>query len=332
MNTLEIRDFYKDVLFGVTIGDAVGVPVEFIPRQLLKSTPVTDMIGYGTYKLPPGTFSDDSSLTFCLAEALTINFDLNLIGQLFIKWLYDNYWTATGTVFDVGNSTCKSINNLVKGISPSSSGGVEIDSNGNGSLMRISPLVFYILNLPINERYKIIKQVSSITHGHNISVISCFYYLEFMKQLIQGKDKFEIYKNLQLEISKYVIEMFSNQNDSIIFHDLIEANNKTEFELFDRLLKKNIYELPENEILSGGYVINTLEASIWCLLTTDNYKDTILKAVNLGEDTDTTAAVTGGLAGLLYGYETIPENWMNTIARKEDINDLAKRLKQKFVG
>jgi ADP-ribosylglycohydrolase len=311
------RDFYKDVLFGVAIGDAVGVPVEFIPRPILKLTPVTDMIGYGTYKLPPGTFSDDSSLTFCLAEALTIYFDLNLIGQLFIKWLYANYWTATETVFDVGPTTCKSINRLVQGINPLLSGNYLLDSNGNGSLMRISPLVFYLLNKPINKRYEITKQVSSITHGHIHSIISCFYYLEFMKQLVEGKDKFEIYKNLQLEITDYL--------------NFISIN-PYEIAVFDRLFKKNIYELPEGEISSKGYVLDTLEASIWCLLTTDNYKDAILKAVNLGEDTDTTGAVTGGLAGLLYGYDIIPENWINTIARKNDINDLAERLKQKFIG
>jgi ADP-ribosylglycohydrolase len=102
--------------------------------------------------------------------------------------------------------------------------------------------------------------------------------------------------------------------------------NPKEIALFDRLLKGNIHELPEAEISGNGYVLHTLEASIWCLLTTDNYKDAVLKAINLGDDTDTTGAVTGGLAGLLYGFENIPQNWVKQLARREDISDLAERL------
>lgn len=102
--------------------------------------------------------------------------------------------------------------------------------------------------------------------------------------------------------------------------------------MFDRLLKHNIYELTEEKVYSSGYVLHTLEASIWCLLTTVNYKDTVLKAVNLGEDTDTTGAVTGGLAGLLYGLDSIPQNWIKQIARNEDIEDLAERLGNKIAS
>lgn len=100
--------------------------------------------------------------------------------------------------------------------------------------------------------------------------------------------------------------------------------------MFDRLLKQNIHELPEENINSSGYVLNTLEASIWCLLTTENYKDSVLKAVNLGEDTDTTGAVTGGLAGLLFGFDNIPTNCLKQIARYDDIQNLAERLGNKI--
>ena len=92
----------KSALFGVAIGDALGVPVEFKSRELISENPVEDMMGFGTYNLPPGTFSDDSSLTFCLAEALSEGFDLDIIARNFIKWYYENYWTARGNVFDVG--------------------------------------------------------------------------------------------------------------------------------------------------------------------------------------------------------------------------------------
>ena len=301
----------KSVLFGVAVGDALGVPVEFNSRQTIAQNPVTDMIGYGTYHLPAGTWSDDSSLTFCLAEALTQKFDLNTIGQNFVKWYHENFWTPSGMVFDIGIATSQAISRLARGGRPDVAGNFDESSNGNGSLMRILPLLFYINDKPISERFEITKQVSSITHGHILSVIACFYYLEFARQIFSGKDKFEIYSDLQTETTNYLTSL---------------SINPKEIALFDRLLKNDIHELHEGEIQSSGYVLHTLEASIWCLLTTDNYKDAVLKAVNLGNDTDTTGVVTGGLAGLLYGLENIPTNWITQIARKDDIENLAERL------
>lgn len=313
MNLIEI----KSVLFGVAVGDALGVPVEFKSRKTLNENPITDMIGYGTYNLQPGTWSDDSSLTFCLAEALTNEFDLNIIGKNFVKWVYENFWTPRGNVFDIGFATRQAIDRLAKGELPELAGGFDVSSNGNGSLMRISPLLFYLLDKQINERFEITKQVSSITHGHIRSVIACFYYLEFARQLFAHKDKFEIYKSLQPEITSHLTSLSINQ---------------TEIGLFDRLLRQNIYEQKEENIFSSGYVLHTLEASIWCLLTTNNYKDAVLKAVNLGEDTDTTGAVTGGLAGLLYGLDNIPKKWINQIAKNDEIRNLAERLGDKIAS
>jgi ADP-ribosylglycohydrolase len=274
------------------------------------------MIGYGTYNLPAGTWSDDSSLTFCLAEALIHNFSLNTIGQNFVKWYHENYWTPHGNVFDIGIATRQAISRLAKGENPELAGGFDESENGNGSLMRILPLLFYIMDKPINERYLITKSVSSITHGHIRSIIACFYYLEFAKQILEGKDKFEIYRNLQTKILNYL------NNLSI---------NPSELALFDRLLNGNIQNLDEDQIQSSGYVLHTLESSIWCLLTTNNYKEAVLKAVNLGSDTDTTAAVTGGLAGLLYGFENIPKEWIIQIAKQKDIENLAERLNEKLI-
>jgi len=312
---VDYSDKIKSVLFGVAIGDALGVPVEFNSRQTIRKNPVTDMIGYGTHNLPPGTFSDDSSLTFCLAEALTQEFDLNTIGQNFVRWCFNNFWTPRGNVFDIGNATQKAIDRLERGERPDLAGGFDASSNGNGSLMRISPLLFYLLDKPLNERYEITKQVSSITHGHIRSVIACFYYLEFARQLFEEKNKFEIYKTLQIEIPKHLNTLSINQ---------------AEVDLFDRLLKDDICELSEEKIFSSGYVLHTLEASIWCLLTTDSYEAAVLKAVNLGDDADTTGAVTGGLAGLLYELDNIPEKWKRQVARHDDIDDLAERLGEKY--
>lgn len=306
------KNIYKDILFGVAVGDALGVPVEFKSRRTIAQNPVTDMTGFGTYNLPPGTFSDDSSLAFCLAEALTQEFSLEKIGNNFIAWLNDNYWTPRGSVFDIGIATSQAISRLKGGCNPELAGGIAVSDNGNGSLMRILPLLVYIKDKQILERYQITKQVSSITHGHVRSVIACFYYLEFARQIISGVNKFQIYKDLQTEI----LDLLNALS--------IDAN---EIKIFNRLLKGNIYELTSEEIFSSGYVLHTLEASIWCLLTTDHYEAATLKAVNLGEDTDTTGAVTGGLAGLLYGFETIPESWLQQMARKDDIENLADRLR-----
>ncbi|NBV09757.1 MAG: ADP-ribosylglycohydrolase family protein [Flavobacteriia bacterium] len=307
----------KSALFGVAVGDALGVPVEFKSRNTIMQNPITDMIGFGTYNLPPGTFSDDSSLTFCLAEALTEDFDLNIIGKNFVKWVTENYWTPRGSVFDIGIATRQAIDRLAKGEKPDLAGGFDVSSNGNGSLMRILPLVFYIFDKPISERYQITKQVSSITHGHIRSVIACFYYLEFARQIILGVDKFEIYENLKAEISNHLNSL---------------SINPSEISLYQRILKENVYKLTDQEISSSGYVLHTLEASIWCLLTTENFREATLKAVNLGEDTDTTGAVTGGLAGLLYGYDNIPQTWTESIARKTDIENLTERLNNKIAS
>ena len=304
-------DIIKSALFGVAVGDALGVPHEFSRPEDLRENPVKDMVGYGTYDLPPGTWSDDSSLIFCLAESLCSGFNTDHMGELFVKWHYQDYWTATGEVFDIGIGTRNALYKIKNGTKAELAGGQDEKDNGNGSLMRILPLVFAIQNLPTEERFERTRQVSAITHGHIRAVMACFYYLEFAKQLIEGKSKFEIYKDLQTSIPSF----FEKAG--------IES---TELAHFDRIFKANVADLPLSEIRSGGYVIETIEACIWCLLTTDSYKDAVLKAVNLGHDTDTTAAVTGGLAGLLYGFDGIPREWVRQLAKREEIEELARNL------
>jgi ADP-ribosyl-[dinitrogen reductase] hydrolase len=310
---IESAHFFKSALFGVAVGDALGVPHEFSPPETLRDNPVTDMVGYGTYNLHAGTWSDDSSLTFCLAESLCSGYNTDHMGELFVKWYYKDYWTATGEVFDIGIGTRNALYKIKNGTKAELAGGREENDNGNGSLMRILPLVFAIKDLPIKERFERTKHVSSITHGHVRAVMACFYYLEFAKQLIEGKTKFDIYRSLQTSIPLFFTEIGIDQ---------------AEIEHFNRLLKANISDLSLSEIRSGGYVIETIEACIWCILTTENYKEAVLKAVNLGHDTDTTAAVTGGLAGLLFGFDGIPSEWIDALARKSDIEELVERVEK----
>jgi len=301
----------KDILYGVCVGDALGVPVEFESREYLKNNSVTKMGSGGVHDQGIGVWSDDSSLTFCLAESIVEGYDIHKLANKFIKWKNEGYWTATGEVFDIGNTTRQSIINLSKGVHPNLAGGQNEIDNGNGSLMRILPLALLLKDLSIEKRFDLVKEVSSITHAHNRSVFSCFYYSEFALQLMEGKDKFEIYENLKKTVPEFL-------NSNKIY--------SVELTHFDRLINGNIYELNGNVIQSGGYVIQTLEASIWCLLTSDTYEDSVLKAVNLGGDTDTTGAVTGGLAGLLYGYAAIPKSWIIPILKKEEIDKLVNKF------
>ncbi|HQV36672.1 MAG TPA: ADP-ribosylglycohydrolase family protein [Flavobacterium sp.] len=304
------NNLLQTILLGTSVADSLGVPVEFVPRSVLKENPVTEMQEFGTYNMPKGTWSDDTSLTLCLAESIVEGLDLNKLAQKFIAWKNDNYWTARGWVFDIGIGTRLAIQRLEKGELPEYAGGFEEMENGNGSLMRILPLITFTKDLPIEERYEWTKKVSSLTHAHVRSVMACFYYLEFAKKIMEGFDKGQAYKELQKEL----LDFFVSKNI-----------NPMEINKFNRLLVEDISIIGGQNINSSGYVIDTLEASIWCVLTTKSYKEATLKAVNLGHDADTTGAVTGGLAALIYGIETIPTEWLEVLARKEDIIHLCQK-------
>jgi ADP-ribosylglycohydrolase len=298
-------------LFGVAIGDALGVPVEMIPRATLDAQPVQDLLGYKAHNKPPGTFSDDSSMTFCLAESLCHGYDVNDIAQRFVQWFFDGYWTPEGKVFGVGKTTENAITSLKNGTAPNLSGNYSNTCNGNGSLMRTLPLLFYIRDLEIEERYAITKEVSSITHGYIRAVIACFYYLEFALELLNGKDKHTAYRITAKRVY-----------DFLVTQDV----PKEEMDLLALLLHNDISTQPREAICSLHYVAETIKAAMYCFMNGNDYKETVLMAVNLGDDTDTTAAVAGGLAGLYYGFESIPEKWIQEIKRSDDINDLCDRF------
>lgn len=309
------RNFSKNILIGSAVGDALGVPVEFKSRQYLQQNPVTDMMGYGTYNMPPGTFSDDSSMMFCLAESLCNGYNLNDIAEKFQMWMHEGYWTADGEVFDVGISTRKAINRLRVVKNPTEAGSTSESDNGNGSLMRILPLAIFTKDLSIDERCEIVKEVSSITHAHNRSVLACIYYIEFALNVLDSENLEEAYLN-----TNFWLKLFLEENEIY----------KNEFQYFERILSGKLIDLKEDEIKSTGYVMDSLEASIWCLLHTNSYKDCVLKAVNLGHDTDTIACIAGGIAGIYYDAETIPTNWIEQLARVDDILHLAEQLEEKY--
>jgi ADP-ribosyl-[dinitrogen reductase] hydrolase len=203
---------------------------------------------------------------------------------------------------------------------PIMAGGATEDSNGNGSLMRILPLVFLIKNKTVEERFKKTEEISSLTHRHIRSVITCFYYLEFARQLLNDVDKWEAFEKTQEIVNTFLKSNALIPKDEIDkFHRLL-VNPIGDYEI------KPIFEYSENEISSSGYVLHTLEASIWCLLNSETYSETVLKAVNLGSDTDTTGTVVGGLAGILYKEEGIPDIWIEQLVKSKEIRNLALKL------
>jgi ADP-ribosylglycohydrolase len=313
-----------DALIGLSVGDALGVPVEFKAREMLKNNPVAGMIGYGVHNQPPGTWSDDSSPAFCLAESLCKGYDLTDIARNFVRWYQEGYWTPHGKVFDIGIATSRALHRVATGVNPLTSGGVGVEDNGNGSLMRILPIVFYLQDQPIEERFRIVSEVSSVTHAHIRSIFTCLVYCEYALQLLKGAEKFQAFQGMQATANAFVKAYpVIHEVELNRFHRLLE-NPVGAYEILP------LHQYHEAEIASSGYVIHTLEASLWCLLNTNSYAEAVLTAVNMGKDTDTTGCVTGGMAGLYYGIAQIPPAWVDAIARKPDIFDLADRLHQKL--
>lgn len=300
------KDILEDIIYGLAVGDALGVPVEFYDRIVLQKKPVTDMRAFGTYNQPIGSWSDDTSLTLCLLDGLSfktnsINFEK--VSQNMIDWLNFSDFTANNYRFDVGNTCRKAIINMSKGTNPLIAG--EVEGKGNGSLMRISPLILLTKEMNLEDKVNIIKDVCFMTHRNNLCFLACYFYISFAQNLLNIKDKTKAFD--------ITIKEFSNK-----------FSNEKEFEDFKRITSKCILN-EKIAIYSSGYVIDTLEASIYCFLTTDNYKDCVLKAVNLGEDTDTIAAISGSLAGMFYGMEDIPTKWIDALLNKQFIDSLIEK-------
>lgn len=263
-------DKVKGLIYGFAIGDALGVPFEFKARD---SFVAEGMTGYGTYNQPKGTWSDDTSLLLATCASLKESNKVNLLDlrRRFEQWLFKGEYTVDGHVFGVGIATSQALKTR--------KGQDDFYSNGNGSLMRILPLAFVACS------ESDIAAVSSITHGHSISIRACQTLIRIIRELLSGKELREVLLSIDVD------EELSR---------LCELEN-----------------LSRDDIKSTGYVVDTLEAALWCVLHTTNYKEAVLLAVNLGDDTDTVAAITGGLSGLIYGYDNIPTDWLESLRNKE---------------
>lgn len=299
----------RGMLLGLAVGDALGVPVEFVSRNKLRDEPVTGMRGGGAWGQPAGTWSDDTSLTVAAMESITRlgKIDYQDIMDNFLKWYEYDAFTATGELFDIGNTTRSALVRYSrKLLPPTKCGATEKYSNGNGSLMRILPATTYLFATRGTigaAELEIIHEFSALTHGHIISKISCGIYSLIVVRLLSGEN---------------ISDAFARgMDDAKKFYGAEKA-----FANFARLCDENFAALPEEKISSSGYVLHTLEAALWCLLNTDDYKTLALKAINLGEDTDTTGAVAGGSAGIFYGVDSIPDEWLATLKRRDYLEQL----------
>ena len=308
-----MNNLNKDILLGTAIGDALGLPIQFLEREVVAKNPITTMEGLDQFNIPAGTWSDNTSLSFCLAESLCNGYDLNDIINKFTKWMYEDYWTPANETFDINYINYFAIVNLRNNGSPHVAGIDNKRGNRDGSLMRILPLVPYILNMEEEKKFRIIKEISSLTYRLPRSILACIALCEFAIQYINLQLVEEAYQAMQQTILQLLKkEMFIEEG--------------IPFERLTGLSYEEFKAIELKDIRSTEYVIDTLEASLWCIFNTTSYKDAVLKAVNLGDDANTVGAITGGLAGIIYGYDTIPPEWLEVLAKKDDIIELADKL------
>lgn len=313
-----MKNLARDILLGITVADSIGAPVEFCPFDEInlkevglnyKNTP-NRLHGFGTWNKPVGTFTDDSSMALCTAEYVVSESDnLNDLMRLFEKWRDKGYWTADGEMFDIGRTTNIAISNFQQTNDWKRSGLSKENDNGNGSLMRILPVLLPVLNMNKEKRKKYVTDVSATTHAHPISTTACVLYINFALDLFRHRNKFKAFECLKTNINDLDVNLSSKFSS-------IKSN--------DFFSNKELYFDP------NGYVVGTFAISIYCLLTTTNYRSAVIESISFGGDTDTNAVVTGGLAAILYGYESIPDEWLNPLKRKNEIMALADELETKF--
>lgn len=293
-----LKDRFIGALAGLACGDAVGTTVEFSPRGSF--APVTDMTGHGPFNLKAGQWTDDTSMALCLAESLVEKQGFDARDQMarYLNWWQWGYLSATGTCFDIGNTVRDALARFRDTGEPWS-GDTSPYSAGNGSLMRLAPVALFAYPTP--ERLPELAALSSrTTHGAPEAVECCQLFALLLYRCLRGDTKETLMKGL------------ANKNWQ-------ETKIKT-------LARGDFLQAGYDDIIGSGYCVQSLEAALWCFFHTDNYRDAILAATNLGDDADTTAAIAGQIAGAFYGASGIPDEWIDKLAMRDDIIILATGL------
>ena len=316
-------NIWKSAIMGVVTGDALGCPVQFESRGEVARHPVTDMRGYGTFNLPAGSWTDDSSLTLALLESLvrTGGVDTRDVMDNFVKWLDEGAFTPYGYAYDIGGGTMGAICKYKHCGKPDQAGGREESNNGNGSLMRIMPAVLYCVSRAMDpgEAIRTVHAVGSLTHAHIRANVACGLYYFMADAVLSGDGPLagRLQAGLDRGFAYYGAALADREN----------------LEYYGRLRDlESFADLPAREISSSGYVVDALEAAVWSLLNSDDFESALLTAVNLGDDSDTVGAIAGGLAGLFYGYGAIPEAWLSALPRRAWMEELCDRADALFGG
>lgn len=295
-------------ILGALVGDALGVPVEFTERSERNRDPVRGPRGHGTWNQPPGTWSDDGALLLSTAEAVLDGIDPDRAGALYLRWLQKGYHTAGGDVFDIGLATRAALDRIAQGTPAAEAGGTDETDNGNGSLMRILPVALRYSHEPAATLASHAMRLSAVTHRHPRSQLACAYLCLVARELMLQETPQAAWRNAN-EVMSTLLQQ-----------------SPTEAKFFARLASPAFPDLLVSEIESGGYVIHTLEAALWCLLQGGSFEDIVLRAINLGGDTDTTGCVAGGLAGVWHGEAAIPKAWIASLADLSGVHGLLQRF------
>jgi len=294
----------RQAILGHAIADAMGVPFEFRARDTFT---VSDYEGFGSWDVPAGSFSDDSSMLFCTMAHQIEQSSLDDLKQKFCDWLYEGYWTYNGQAsFDVGNTTKLAIDQwLQHGFDAPIP--CDESQNGNGALMRILPVM---LAATTHDDIFSLSRHYALTHLHIRSILSCTFFGHIVLALKSGYN---------FDESMHLAQRYTQPHFMTFQGEQVH---------FARLMDSSIVTAPRESINSSGYVIDTLEAVCWSIAQTSSYEQAIMTAIELGNDTDTVGALTGSLAGMLYGLHHIPAHWIHDLARIDDIEQLIQDFEQ----
>ena len=296
---------YLGGLVGFVVGDVLGFPNSGLTREELLKNPITTIQPFKDPSIDIGSWSNNTSLMIATVDSINAKVSIDYEDIILKYSIYKNHasYTPIGIVLDVDHTTQRAIDKYVEEkCDPLTCGSTE--SLTNKSLIRILPIAYYAIDTHLKdlEVLELVKNISSLTHSNEICLMACYIYVRFAMFLINGKDKLAAY-NMTKAVD---YTMFSEDTIS----------------KFDRILKNDISKYKLKEIETDDDVIHSLEASIWVFLNSNNYKESIIGSINLGEDTASLGALTGALSGIVYGYESIPEEWLDKILKKDYIMDI----------
>jgi ADP-ribosyl-[dinitrogen reductase] hydrolase len=291
-------------LLGLAAGDAVGATVEFKPRGSF--APLTDMVGGGPFHLQPGQWTDDASMALCLGYSLDEcnGFDAHDQMTRYVRWWREGYLSSTGACFDIGVTVSKALQKFQRSGDPFA-GSTDPHTAGNGCIMRLAPIpLFYFPDIDAAAKYA--AESARTTHGAVECLDASRLLARILVRALQGARK-----------------------EEVLYGD---ATTFTGAPKIEAIARGDYREKVASHIRGSGYVVDCLEAALWCVERTGNFADAVLLAANLGDDADTTAAVCGQVAGAYYGESGIPVSWRETLVMRQKIGALAEQLFTAGVG